>query len=262
MKLSNDLVVLDLETTGTWVERDKIIELAMVKCTADNQRETYDRKINPGIPIPSVVTELTGISDQDIKDAPAFKDVAGDVLAFIQGCDLAGFNIARFDLPLLQREVQEAGLKFNWNVKVFDAQKVFHLNEKRDLTAAYKFYCDKNLDNAHSALADTQATLEILEAQAARYGEGDEALNSLRRFEYQLMAEFLDDDRKFRWWNGKAYMMFGKYAKKYSLQEVARMDPGYLEWILSAKFSEEVKTLVSNALQGHFPACELVEKKD
>ena len=122
--------------------------------------------------------------------------------------------------------------------------------------AAYNFYCDKNLENAHSALADTQATLEILEAQAEKYGEGSNKLDSLSQFEYKKTAEFLDDERKFRWWNGKAYMMFGKYARKDSLQEVARMDRGYLEWIVSAKFSEEVKTLVSNALQGHFPVFE------
>jgi DNA polymerase-3 subunit epsilon len=145
-------------------------------------------------------------------------------------------------------------------VKIYDAQKVYHLNEKRDLTAAYNFYCRKDLNGAHSAMADTQATLEILEAQVVKYGEGEQALSTLDKFDYQQMAEFLDDERKFRWWNGKAYMMFGKYAKKYSLQEVARMDPAYLEWILSAKFSEEVKALVANALQGRFPVFEFKDK--
>jgi len=159
---------------------------------------------------------------------------------------------------LLRREIFEAGLKYDWNsAKVYDSQRVFHLNEKRDLTAAYGFYCQKDLQNAHSALADAQATLEILGAQVARYGEGDDRLDSLNRFKYEQTAEFVDDERKFRWWNGKAYMMFGKYAKKYSLQEVARKDPGYLEWILSAKFSEEVKALVANALQGRFPVFEM-----
>jgi len=262
MKLANTLVVLDLETTGTWVDKDKIIEIAMIKCLPDGGRETYDKRVNPGMPIPPIVSELTGISNEDVKGASAFKDIAGEVLAFIEGCDVAGFNVARFDLPLLQREVCDAGLKFNWEgVKVYDAQKVFHLNEKRDLTAAYNFYCGKNLDNAHSAMADTQATLEILESQVSKYGEGDEALDILGQFDYQQTAEFLDDERKFRWWNGKAYMMFGKYARKYSLQEIARMDPGYLEWILSAKFSEEVRTLVSNALKGHFPVFELKDKE-
>jgi len=262
MKLLNDLVVLDLETTGTWIDQDRIIEIAMIKCTPQGDRETYDKRINPGIPIPPAVSELIGITDEDVKGAPMFKDIAEEVMAFIEGCDLAGFNAARFDLPLLRREIYDAGLKFNWeHVKVYDAQKVFHLNEKRDLTAAYNFYCNKSLENAHTALADTQATLEILEAQADRYGEGDHALDSLRRFQYEQNADFVDDERKFRWWNGKAYMMFGKYAKKYSLQEVAQKDPGYLEWIASAEFSEEIKTLVTNALQGRFPVSELKDEQ-
>lgn len=262
MELSNALVVLDLETTGTWVDRDRIIEIAMIKCMPEGEREIYDKKINPGMPIPPVVKELTGISDEDVKSAPAFKDVAVEILAFMDGCDIAGFNVERFDLPLLQREAHDAGLKFNWDgVKVYDAQKVFHINEKRDLTAAYNFYCKKSLENAHSALADTQATLEILEAQISKYDKNDEGLKALSQFKYQQTAEFLDDERKFRWWNGKAYMMFGKYARKNSLQEVARMDPGYLEWVLSAKFSEEVRTLVSNALRGHFPIFEPNDKK-
>lgn len=262
MKLSNDLVVLDLETTGTWVDRDKIIEIAMVKVKTQGARETYDKKVNPGIPIPPDISELISITDEDVKDAPAFKDIAAEVINFIEGCDLGGFNAARFDLPLLRREFYDAGLKFNWeNIKVYDAQKVYHLNEKRDLTAAYNFYCNKTLEHAHSALADSQATLEILEAQVSKYGEHDDTLDSLSRFKYEQTADYIDDERKFRWWNGKAYMMFGKYAKKYSLQEVARMDPGYLEWIVSAKFSEEVKAMVSNALQGHFPVFVLKDKK-
>lgn len=262
MKLSNTLVVLDLETTGTWVDRDRIIEIAMIKCTPEGGKETYDKKVNPGMPIPPAVSRLVGITDEDVKRAPKFSDLAQEVMAFIEGCDLAGFNAARFDLPLLRREIYDAGLKFNWeHVKVYDAQKVFHLNEKRDLTAAYSFYCNKPLENAHSALADTQATLEVLEAQAVRYGEGDHPLDSLSRFKYEQTSEFVDDERKFRWWNGKVYMMFGKYARKYSLQEIVQKDPGYLEWIVSAKFSEEAKTLVSNALQGRFPVFELKDGK-
>ena len=263
MELSNTLVVLDLDTTGTWVDRDRIIEIAMIKCAPDGTRETYDKRVNPGMLIPEVVSELTGITNEDVKGAPAFKDIAGEVLAFIKGCDVAGFNVCRFDFPLLQREIYDAGLKFNWEgIKLYDAQKVFHLNEKRDLTAAYNFYCQKDLKNAHSALADTQATLEVLESQVARYDQEEGLLESLGKFDYKQTAEFLDDERKFRWWNGKAYMMFGKYARKYSLQEVVRMDPGYLEWVLSAKFSEEVKTLVSNALQGRFPVFELEDKNN
>ena len=254
MKLTNDLVVLDLETTGTWVDKDKIVEIAMIKLTPSGEKTTYDRRLNPGMPIPPAVTKLIGITNADVADAPAFRDVAVEILDFIGQADLAGFNVEKFDLPLLERELREAGHRFDWRLrKIYDAQKVFHLNEKRDLTAAYRFYCQKPLENAHSAMVDTEATLEILQAQIERYGEGSGELRALDQFEYVNHAEFYDDERRFRWWNGKLYMMFGKYAKKYSLQEVVRRDPKYLEWILSANFSDEVKTLVRNALNQQYP---------
>ncbi len=257
MKIFHSLVVLDLETTGVWVDRDKIIEIAMVKSFPDGRKETYLKKVNPGVPIPAVISQLIGITDADVKDAPAFKDIAKEVLVFVGDSDLAGFNIEKFDLPLLEREVREANLQFNWKAhKVYDAQRVYHLNEKRDLYAAYKFYCDKNLDNAHSALADAQATLEILEAQVAKYGNGDGNVEHLGQYRYRSTEEFYGREKKFRWWNGNLYMMFGKYANKYTLQEIVQKDRGYLEWILSAQFSEDVKELVESALNGRFPSPE------
>jgi len=255
LKLKESLVILDLETTGTWIDKDKIIEIAMIKCFPDGrQQETYHQKVNPGIPIPAIVTQLTGIKDKDVEKEPKFQDIAKEVLDFLRGSDLGGFNIERFDLPLLEREFQEAGHLFNWRLgHVYDAQVVFHTNVRRDLTAAYELYCGKSLTDAHTAMADTQATLEILAAQVKQYGEGEESIEALKAFQYRPSQDFYDGERKFRWWNGKLYMMFGKYARKQSLQEIVKMDKGYLEWILSADFSEEVKTLVSNALQGRFP---------
>jgi len=258
MKLTNDVIIFDLETTGTWVKKDKIVEIAMIKCRVDGQRETYYQKVNPTIPIPPFVSELIGITDEDVKDAPPFNKIAQDVLDFIGYCDFGGFNVERFDLPLLERELKDAGLTFAWeSKKVFDAQKVYHLNEKRDLTAAYKFYCDKEMENAHSAMADTQATLEILERQIHKYVGDSGDIEKLLDFVYNETAEFYDSERKFRWWNGKLYMMFGKYAHQYTLQDVVKNDRGYLEWILSANFSEEIKTLIENALKGQFPVFEL-----
>lgn len=258
MKLTNTLVVLDLESTGTWVEKDRIIEIALVKMTPEGQREVYESRVNPAMPIPPVVTKLTGISNEDVREAPVFKEIAHDVIAFIGESDLGGFNIDRFDFPLLRRELGDAGVSLSMESRrIFDAQKVFHLNEKRDLTAAYKFYCQKDLTNAHTALADTQATLEILISQAEKYG--DDELDSLGRFDYTSSDEFYDSERKFRWWNGKLYMMFGKYAKRYSLEEVVKKDRGYMEWILSANFNSDVKSLVENALNGQFPVYQQVE---
>lgn len=262
MKLKNPLIIIDLETTGFWVDKDKIIEIAMIKCSPDGKKETYHKRVNPGIPIPPVVSQLTGIKDADVKNAPSFSNVAQEIVDFLKGCDVAGFNLEKFDIPLLSRELTQAGCKFDLNgANIYDAQKIYHLNEKRDLTAAYKFFCNKDLQDAHTALKDAEATLEIIDAQVQKYSPGDPAIESLGKFDYQVKEQFYDKSRRFRWWNGKLYMLFGKYAKQYSLQEIARKDPGYLEWILSADFNQEVKDLVAEALQGVFPEPDKAEKK-
>ncbi|MDP8212352.1 MAG: 3'-5' exonuclease [Candidatus Zapsychrus exili] len=253
MKLLKELIVFDLETTGIWVEKDKIVEIAMIKCLPNGERVTYVKRVNPEMPIPRNVSELIGITNEDVKDAPVFKQIAKEIVDFIGDSDFSGFNVERFDLPVLCRELSTAGYNLELKTsRIYDAQKIFHVNEKRDLTAAYKFYCAKDLKNAHSALADTEATLQILSSQLEKYGEDDD-LQSLDKFDYKNNIEFFDDSRKFRWWNGKLYMMFGKYAKRYSLEELVKKDQGYLEWILSANFSEEVKDLIEDAIRGKFP---------
>ena len=255
MKVANDLVCLDVESTGVWVEKDKIIEMAFVKFRKDGRKETFYKRIRPGISIPPVVTQLTGISDEDVKDAPFFRQVAQEALDFLAGADFGGFNIERFDLPLLEREFQEAGLTFEWKGRrIYDAQKVFHLNEKRDLSAAYKFYCDKDLIGAHSALADSEAVLEILGRQVQKYGEGADDLSVLDKFEYTDLYDYLPGtERKFCWWNGKLYMMFGKYARKMPLEDLVKKDPGYLNWIVNADFPDSVKEVIRLALKGQMP---------
>ncbi|MBF0387164.1 MAG: 3'-5' exonuclease [Candidatus Omnitrophica bacterium] len=257
MRVAKPLIILDLETTGIWIEKDRIIEIAMIKLLPSGQKETYHKRVNPLMPIPKVVQELTGITDADVKDAPVFKTIAREVAAFIGEADIGGFNVDKFDVPLLEREFIEAGVVFAMAGRmVYDAQKVFHLNNKRDLSSAYTFYCGKPLEGAHSALADTAATLEVLESQVKSYGEGDDSIGVLSRFVYPERSDFYDSERKFRWWNGELYMMFGKYARKESLREVARKDPGYLEWMLGKDFSEEAKALVQGVLKGQFPKFE------
>ena len=254
MKLERPLVILDLETTGTWIEKDKIIEIGMVRCSPEGENVKYQQRVNPGILIPPLASELTGITNEDVKNAPHFKIIAQEVLSFIGDADIGGFNIERFDLPLLARELAEAGIKFDWQRRtVYDAQKIYHLHEKRDLTAAYAFYCNKDLLDAHSALADSEATLKVLESQVRKYGKGQDSIEALREFDYERKSEFYDMEKRFRWWNGDLYMMFGKYARKATLKEVAKTDRGYLGWILTQDFSEEVKDLVEDALEGKFP---------
>lgn len=254
MKLNNTLVIVDLESTGTWVEKDRIIEIALIKYTPDGKKEVFEKRINPGMPIPPFVAELTGISNADVQNAPSFKDVAQSAIQFIGSADMGGFNIERFDLPLLERECADAGHRFEWkNRKIYDAQKVFHLNEKRDLSAAYQFYCGKDLVGAHSARADSEAVYSILQKQIEKYGSGSDELSILDQFEYTSSSDFYDAERKFCWWNGKLFLMFGKYARKLPLDEVVRVDSGYLNWVLKSDFSDSVKNIIRAAMKGEVP---------
>lgn len=254
MKLTRPLVVLDLETTGIWIEKDKIIEIGMIRCDVSGERQVYTKRIKPGILIPASVTQLTGISDADVAQAPAFSEVVHEVLEFIGDADFGGFNIARFDLPLLERECFEIGQKLEWRHRtIYDAQKIYHIHEKRDLKAAYRFYCQKDLVNAHSALGDTEATLEILSAQISAYGKGNEYVESLIDFDYEPMFDFFDDERKFRWWNGELYPVFGKYGRKLSVKEIAKKDPSYLQYLASTDFDLKVKKMLLEVLEGKVP---------
>ena len=254
MKLSRPLVVLDLETTGTWVEKDRIVEIGMIRSSPDGPPQSYRARVNPGMPIPPRVAQIIGIIDADVKEAPPFKQIAPEVLSFIGDADLGGFNIERFDLLILERELFQAGIKFDWRSRtIYDAQKIYHLHEKRNLKAAYKFYCDKELESAHTALGDAEATLEILAAQIQKYGKPVEGIESLRDFDYERIDDFFDEERKFRWWNGELYPVFGKYAKRASLKEIAQKEPDYLQWMLTTDFPQQVKAMLKGVLEGRFP---------
>lgn len=255
MKLTQSLVVLDLETTGTWIEKDRIVEIGMVRLSPDDSRDSFQSRVNPGMPIPPRVSRITGITDADVKEAPPFKEIAPKVLAFLGESDLGGFNVERFDLLILERELFAAGLKLDWRSRaIYDAQKIYHLHERRDLKAAYQFYCSKELTNAHTAMGDTEASLEILSSQVERYGKPEQGIESLRDFDYERIDDFFDAQRKFRWWNGQLYPVFGRYARKSSLKEIAQKDPEYLRWLLSTDFGPEVKGMIQGVLEGRYPA--------
>jgi len=248
MKLIHTLVVLDLETTGTWIEKDKIIEIGMVKINPNDSKEIFVERVNPGIPIPKEVTELTGISNEDIKNAPLFKDISERVLKFIGDADLSGFNIKNFDIPILRREIHNVGLELGLsNRNIFDSQIIFHVNEKRDLTAAYKFYCKNELKDKHAALADASAALEVLMGQTKMYGNEAEELESLKKFSYQQRSDFIDDERKLRLWNGDYYLTFGKYRNR-SLNEIVNIDKNYLSWLVGSDLSGKAKEIIIQVL--------------
>ncbi len=254
MRLKHPLVVFDLEATGLWIEKDKIVEIGMIMLKPDGSRQDYLKRVNPGMPIPPEVTRIINITDDDVKDAPRFKDIAKEVLEFIGDSDLGGFNIERFDLPVLEREFFEAGISFNWRERnIYDAQKIYHIHEKRDLTAAYQLYCDKELENAHSALGDAEATVEIFDAQIKKYGDTGQGIESLKDFDYERSSAFFDKDRKFCWWNGKLYPTFGKYRRRKHIKDLFNSDRRYLEWMLTSDFSEEVKAMIKKVLAGEFP---------
>ena len=254
MKLLHSLVVFDLETTGTWIEKDRIVEVGMIKLMPDGTRQDYVKRVNPGMPIPANVTRIIDITDDDVKDAPPFKDIAKEILEFIGDSDLGGFNILRFDLPVLEREFFDAGFNFHWRDRdIYDAQKVYHIHEKRDLMAAYQLYCSKELTKAHSALDDAEATMDILDAQVKKYGAEEKGIESLKDFDYERSSAYFDKERKFCWWNGQLYPTFGKYRKRKHIKDILKNDRRYLEWILREDFSEEVRTMVENVLGGEFP---------
>ncbi len=249
MKLLRPLVVLDLETTGLWIEKDKIIEIGMVKVNPDNTQETFVQRVNPGIPIPDEVKTLTGISNDDVRNAPVFKDIVSKVLQFIGGSDIGGFNVEKYDIPLLRREVHEAGLELDMSVRtIVDSQTVYIINEKRNLASAYKFYCGKDIQNAHTALADAAATLEILLQQIKNYGNGDESIGSLAKFVFKKSEDFVDPERKLRLWNGDYFLTFGKYRNQ-SLKEVMKADKSYLTWLSNSDLNEKAKSIISQTLK-------------
>lgn len=243
LQLNRPLAFIDLETTGTNVATDRIIEIAIVKVFPDRTVQKKVKRINPGMPIPPVTTNIHGISDEDVKDAPTFKDLANELRQFLDNCDLAGYNSNRFDIPLLVEEFLRVELPFDITARKFiDVQKIFHLMEKRTLSAAYKFYCDKILENAHSAEADASATFEILEAQLGRYDNLRSDVNSLADFTKE--EDFVDFARRIIMVGGQETFNFGKYKGR-AVREVLKLEPQYYDWMMKADFPLNTKQKLS-----------------
>ena len=251
LNLKNPLVVFDLETTGTSISRDRIVEIAMIKVLPDGSTEEKSRRINPTIPIPNEVSLIHGIYDDDVKDEPTFRQVAKSLSDWLQGCDFAGFNVVHFDLPMLVEEFLRCDVEFDIdNRKIVDSQKIFHLMEKRNLTAAYKFYCDQKLENAHSALADTKATYEVLLAQIQRY-QGEEVLDSLGKkignIENDMSSinrlsqnQMVDLAGRIIVKNGEEVFNFGKHRGK-SVSQVLSNEPSFYDWMMKGDFPLDTK---------------------
>ncbi len=252
LKLDKPLVVFDVETTGLSLSVDRIIEIAYLKIFPDGRMLKDDIFLNPEIKISEEAVAVHGITDEQVAGEATFKDVARDLWGIFENSYYSGFNIIGFDLPILKREFLRAGMNFEYHSSdVVDSKVIYNYMEPRTLSAAYKNYCGKDHYDAHSALADVEATAEVLEAQLEKYEEIRD-WDFIKKIHYARDERFVDNDRKFYWRNGEAHFSFSKY-RDVSLAKVVRIDPGFLEWILNSDFSEETKNIVARALDGKFP---------
>lgn len=253
LKLKRPMVVLDLETTGVNYRYDRIIEIGAVKIFADGREEVFERRVNPERPIPADSTRIHNITDEDVEDELPFHGVAGELLRFLTGCDICGFGVQRFDIPMLAAEFSRVGVAFpDPGTKVIDAQIIFHKREPRTLSAALELYCQRPHEDAHSALADVRATIAVLEGQMKYYGDLPDDVSLLSDICDPDGGDSIDRDGRLKWSGDEIVIAFGQKAGM-SLRELVQNEPTYLKWMLKKDFSPEVKTIVQNALNGNFP---------
>lgn len=245
LNLSRPIVFFDLETTGVNVSTDRIVEISLIKVYPNGNDESKTMRINPEMHIPEEASNITHIYDDDVKDCPTFKEVAADIAAMLEGADLGGFNSNKFDIPMLAEEFIRAGLDVDLYTPLkVDVQNIYHKLERRTLVAAYRFYCGKNLEDAHSANADTRATYEVLMAQLDKYPE--ELKNDVKYLaDYSKMNNNVDFAGRFVYNDeGIEIFNFGKY-KGLPVQEVLKREPGYYSWMMQGDFPLNTKRVLS-----------------
>ena len=246
LQLSRPIAFIDLETTGVNISVDRIVELAIVKIMPDGSRQVKRKLINPLMPIPASASAIHGITDDMVKDAPSFKQVANEVKQFIDNCDMGGYNSNRFDIPMLIEEFLRIGIAFSVEgKKMVDVQKVFHMMEQRTLSAAYKFYCQKTLDDAHSAEADATATWEVLEAQIERYPQIGNTVESIVKFTGE--DDIVDFARRFVKEKVIEVFNFGKHKGK-PVAQVLKEEPQYYDWMMKGDFAMNTKQKLTEIL--------------
>lgn len=246
LNLTRPIAFIDLETTGVNISNDRIVEIAIVKILPDGTRQVKRKLINPLIPIPTGASDVHGITDDMVKDAPSFKQVANEIKQFMDNCDMGGYNSNRFDVPMLIEEFLRAGVSFSVDGrKLVDVQKVFHMMEQRTLGAAYKFYCNKVLDGAHSAEVDATATWEVLEAQIERYPQIGDTVESIVKFTGE--DDIVDFARRFVKENGIEVFNFGKHKGK-PVTQVLKEEPQYYDWMMKGDFAMNTKLKLTEIL--------------
>jgi len=239
LQLIRPLAIIDLETTGINLGSDRIVEIAIVKIMQDGKKSIKRKLINPEMPIPQGSTDIHGITNEMIKDAPTFRQVANELKQFLDNCDLAGYNSNRFDIPMLVEEFLRVGMEFEGKGrKLLDVQKIFHMMEQRTLSAAYRFYCNKELEGAHGAEADASATWEVLEAQVVKYPQlGTNIETILKCIGEEPVVDFA---RRFALENGIEVFNFGKHKGR-SVAEILKAEPQYYDWMMKGDFPLHTK---------------------
>ena len=244
LNLKKPIIFFDLETTGTDISKDRIVEICYIKIFPDGRELEYTRRINPGMHIPETASAVHGIYDDDVKDCPFFKEVAKEIANEFEGSDIAGFNSNRFDLPLLAEEFLRAQVDIDLSrLAAIDVQVLYHKREPRTLTAAYKFYCGKELEDAHSALADTRATYEVLKAQLDHYTDMENDMDKLSKESsftnnVDFAGRIVYDE------SGREVFNFGKY-KGMPVDAVLDRDPGYYGWMMNGDFTLNTKQVLT-----------------
>ncbi|MFC1967017.1 exonuclease domain-containing protein [Chloroflexota bacterium] len=259
LKLERPIAFIDLETTGNRYYADRIVEFSVLKIQQDGTEEYKSRRVNPEMLISLEAVNKHGITDAELAGEPIFRQLARGICEFLDSCDLCGFNILDFDLPLLENEFKRVGIKFSRdNRQIIDTIAIFHMkvpfdpNAKRNLEAAYLLYCGKELKNAHSADSDVRASVEVLDGQLDMYDDLPRDVPGLCSVCSEGRGNYLDVVGKFVWFGEEAAFDFGKHSGRL-LREIAGEYPDYLEWMLRQAFSPEVRDIVMGALEGKFP---------
>ena len=252
-KLDRPLAAFDIEATGISPRADRIVELAIVRIMPDGTRDTHTYRVNPEMPIPAEASAIHGITDEDVADCPVFPTIAQEIFDLLDGADLGGFNILRYDIPMLGEEFLRAGIEFDTEERrIIDAQRIFHKRHPRDLTAAVAFYCNEMLLDAHGAEADTLATIRVLEAQFEKYSDLPRDLDELDAYCNPRDPTWVDRIGRLKWVRGEVTLNFGK-KKGTSLRRIIEEDRGFIKWMLRSDFPRDTKTILENAVKGSWP---------
>lgn len=253
LKLDRPLAFFDIEATGISPRADRIIDLAIVTLNPDGTRVTNTFRVNPEMHIPEDSTRIHGITDEDVEGSPTFREIAAEINSVLEGCDLGGYNIVRFDIPMLVEEFTRAGIKFEVDSRrLIDAQRIFHQKEPRDLSAALSFYCGETHMGAHGAEADVLATINVLEGQFTKYPDLPGEMDALHDFCNPRDPSWVDSQGRLKWSGGEVALNFGK-KKGQLLRRIVEEDQGFIKWMLRSDFPADTRQIVQDAMHGIWP---------